>query len=725
MVNVPSYDNFKVNPNVQPVGAVNVNISEQASTFGAQELIRGGEDLLDAGSRVASIQLDATNTANQLRIDDSLNQLKEATLEAQFNPDTGYTNIKGINALQRPDGRSLTAEYTDMLDKRASAIENSLANDAQKAAFRTNANNLITSFGGSVQAHESQEFQTYALSVRDGTISNRMTEIGLNYNNPEVTDEAIQSIAAATYDKARLLGQSAEWAEAQTREMTSKAHSTAIKAALQNTNVTYADMYMKKYASAMEPDDILGVNGLITKELDNKIGVDTASKVIEGMGPKIETSNSDRAFNIALGTESNHQQFAPDGVTPLTSSAGAIGIAQVMPATGPEAAKLAGLEWDETKFRTDAKYNATIGKAYFDKQLRDNGGNLSMAYAAYNAGPGALQNAIKEAEKEGKPQDWVTYLPRETQDYVQKNMKAYGAGAGQYAKPSLYELQKQVRDELGNSSPERLKIALAETERQYNQITAATKQRNEDAVANAMRGVIQNGGRYSDLPPDIRGSVAPEDVTKVMDFAKRISLGDDTSSMYLYQELSAQPDKMKNMSDAQFFALQSELSQADFKHFAEIRGKLISGVVPNGPGDVNSKAVTRALNDRLTSMGIDPAVKYSKDEDAAQRVGAIRRYVDQSLAAEQLNRNKKMNDVEVSAYIDTLFAQQGVVEGFFSDSTVPLLGKEISDIPSSTKDALKNAFKRQGIDEPSDTDLLNAYWRQVSLTQKQKAQNGG
>lgn len=733
MPTVPAYDNFKVMPNAQPVGAVQSGISPDAATIGARQIEQFGNQIQQGGQEMASLQLDAIQQANQVRVDDSMNQLKEASLDAQFNPKTGFTNVRGIDALQRASGKSLTADYTDQLNSRANDIENSLSNDAQKRAFRLHANDLITGFSGSVEQHEGQQFQDYALSVRDGTIKNRMSEIGLNYNNPAVVDQAVQSIAGATYDQARLLGKSAEWAEAQTREAVSKAHAVAIQTALQKNDVTYADGYMKKYASQMQPDDILAVNGHLTKELDGQIGVNTATSVIQTMGPKIQTSDSDRAYNIALGTESNNQQFDATGA-PTTSPKGATGAAQVMPATGPEAAKLAGVDWNEELFtrkatgdpakdKEAADYNRKLGKAYFDEQLKQNNGNLAMAYAAYNAGPGNLQKAKDAAQAEGQPQNWVQHLPKETQDYVNKNMNAFGTGAGQFAKPTLVDLQNQVRTQIGPNQPERLKIALDETERQYNAINAATKQKNEEAVATAMRGVQENGGRFTDLPANVRGAIAPDDVTKVMDFAKRISSGDDTTSLYLYQELSSNPDKLKNMTDPQFYALRNELSQSDFKHFSDERGKMISGTAPNGPGDMNSEAVHRTLSDRLTSMGINPAPKA--DDSDAPRIGAIRRYVDQSIATEQQNRGKKMSDVEVSSYIDQLFAQQGLIKHWYGDTTGPILSATVSDIPSATKDALKSAFKRNGVANPSDADLLNAYWRQTSMLQKAKAKPNG
>jgi hypothetical protein len=124
--------------------------------------------------------------------------------------------------------------------------------------------------------------------------------------------------------------------------------------------------------------------------------------------------------------ESGGRQFDENG-NPLTSSAGATGIGQVMPATGPEAAKMAGLPWDEERFRTDADYNATIGEAYF-RNMYDRFGSLDLASAAYNAGPGRLSSALDRAAAMGG--SYLDYLPEETQNYVASVTGAGSASRG-------------------------------------------------------------------------------------------------------------------------------------------------------------------------------------------------------------------------------------------------------------------------------------------------------
>lgn len=109
------------------------------------------------------------------------------------------------------------------------------------------------------------------------------------------------------------------------------------------------------------------------------------------------------------------------GKQSAVSTKGAVGVAQVMPQTAPEAAQLAGLPWDEKRYREDAGYNRKLGQAYLTKQVLDFG-DPAKALAAYNVGPNATQEAISKAQRAGKPEQWLTYLPKETQQYVKSIM---------------------------------------------------------------------------------------------------------------------------------------------------------------------------------------------------------------------------------------------------------------------------------------------------------------
>ncbi|MDI9407642.1 MAG: transglycosylase SLT domain-containing protein [Candidatus Pacebacteria bacterium] len=148
----------------------------------------------------------------------------------------------------------------------------------------------------------------------------------------------------------------------------------------------------------------------------------------EYLGPVVEGADT---FSKMLGVESGNRQFNERGETifgpEVKTEFGpnrAVGKAQVMPYTGPEAAAAAGLEWDENRLRTDEKYNEALGRAYFQKQLQDFG-DERLAAAAYNAGPGRVREALRKAQEQGG--SFEEFLPAETQDYLRK---VFGSASG-------------------------------------------------------------------------------------------------------------------------------------------------------------------------------------------------------------------------------------------------------------------------------------------------------
>lgn len=716
MPRVPTYDNFQATPNTLP--QTRMTMPEMPDVAG-QQAQQMGRAMMAGGQQIGQVALDMQQQANQLRVDDALNKAKEAALRLTYDKDVGFTNLRGINALERPDGKPLADEYADTLKRSIDDIAGTLGNDAQRQAFSLRSNDILTSMRGSAIQHEAQEFKTYSLSVSEGIQSTALREIGLNWQNTDAVNSAVERIRAETYRQAQLLGKSAEWQEAQARKMTSNAHKVALLSALEQNDPAYADAYLKKYSGQMDADDILTVRGHVTKAMDAKVGFTAASEVLGKMQPRIQVGEAERAFNIALGTESNHRQFGPDG-KPLTSPKGAIGIAQVMPDTAPEAAKLAGLPWDENRYKNDPAYNKALGMAYFQRQLQENGGDLAKAYAAYNGGPGRLADAIKQAEKSVKaaqadpnlkPKTWLDFMPQETRDYVAKNMRAFEAGQGQPNRPTFQEIDDQLRaDPRLAGNPARYKVAREEAERQFNEQTKAIKQREEEAVATAMRGIIENGGRFSDLPVSVRAAVPPKEVDNLIGFAQKIAKGDDSTSLWLYAKLAGNPDQLARMNDNEFYALRRELSEADFKHFANERAKRTGGGTgSNGPGDLNTQAIKQSLDERLRMLKIDPSPKDDGGNDAA-RIGGIRRFVDQYFMAAQREAGKKFTDAEVSQHLDALFAKNATFRGWFSTSSGPMLTMKVGDIDGATRDNIKAAFKRQGIDEPTDAQILNAYW---------------
>ena len=730
MPRVPTVDAPRVSSTGLPGVRQQAGAGALAEEIGARQASQLGQGLMGAGVAATNIATDMQQQANQLRVDDAVNQAKEAALKLTFDPQAGYTNIKGIQALQRDSGQPLAAEYGDLLNQQIQTISEGLGNDAQRLAFRRASQAIGFQFQEQATRYEGEQFRTYAASVREGTIANSTNEIALYYNDPAKIDQNILSIQAAVADLGRMKGLSASLIEAQTRKATSNAHLTALSSALQKNDVAYADAYMRKYAPQMDADDMLRINGLLTKQMDARLGTAAATKAVNRAMPRIMPTPADRLVNLVTGSgtqlptelttlvaqaESNDRDLNPDG-TVVTSPKGAKGRMQVMDATNRDPG------YGVTPARDDSlEERARVGRDYFQAMLQEYGGNLTQALAAYNAVPGNVNKALKEAEKAGDRANWMSYLPKpdETIPYVRGILAKYEAGQGAPAKPTLYELQRNVRDEMQGQSPERIRIALEETARQYEVANKAIKQREDEAVASAMREIVANGGRYSDLPLAVRANIPAKDIAEVMSFAGKIAKGDDHTNEAVYQKLAGDPAYLRGLSDNEFYRLRGELSESDFKTFANQRGAAAGRGVDKAD-ELNTSAINSTLNNRMATLKIDPTPKDGSSD--AMRVGAIRKFVNDAVLSQQKVTGKQMNDRETEEFIDGLFAKSVQFRSFwFGTSNERLLTLKAGDIPSEVKKSLKADFKKNGIDDPTEADLLGAYFRLQTALERQRA----
>ncbi len=126
------------------------------------------------------------------------------------------------------------------------------------------------------------------------------------------------------------------------------------------------------------------------------------------------------ALSLAIARQESHFDVAAE------SPAGALGLMQVMPATGKAVAERMGLGWSERLLHHDSHYNAQIGAFYLGMMAERFDGNLEMMAAAYNAGPPRVtawmaQNGDPRQLDTYRRIDWVELIPfRETRNYVQR-----------------------------------------------------------------------------------------------------------------------------------------------------------------------------------------------------------------------------------------------------------------------------------------------------------------
>ena len=678
-----------------------------------RDLAQMGEASLGAGTQLQAIRRQQLDQANALRVDDALNQTQELALRLQHDPKDGFTTQTGYDALKRASGLPLADEYRQKLEDQVSKIAGTLDNDRQKALFAAKVNNVVTTFYGHALTYETAQQKDYNLSVLDGTVSNAKSALALAPLDEKNVDQQVTRIRAAILGgqredgsfvpgSAQMQGKSATWAQEKAAEAVSDAHGNAVKYLLEQGAVNPAMAYFKKYAGQMTAKDVLEVQGRLTKDYDARQGMTVGNQVFEAAAPAIVPNDFSRLVSLVLGQESGGKRYAPGGGL-LTSPKGAQGEMQVLPTTARDPG------YGVRPAQNDSPDElARVGRDYLGAMVKEFAGDVNKALAAYNAGPGAVREAEKKAGPAG---DWLANLPAETRNYVQAVGGQFGAGAGTPAKPTLAQLHDQAERALGpNASALAIKTAKDQVTQRFEDQQKAQKQRAEEVTAQAMQLLVANGGKFGELPASVRANLtqfAPEKVDDVLNFGARVAKGDDSTNPAVYLRLS-DPNTLRTMSEAQLYAMRTQLSEGDYKHFAAERAKLLNPTGSNGPGDLNSSAIKNALDQRLRELRIDPSPKDDGGNDAA-RVGAIRRFVDTQLMAMQRDAGKKFDDAQTAAAIDKLFATNAQLKGWFTTYTAPAISAKPGDIPSAQRDAIKAAFKKQGVDEPTDAQILNTW----------------
>ncbi|MDE1174479.1 MAG: transglycosylase SLT domain-containing protein [Parvibaculaceae bacterium] len=135
------------------------------------------------------------------------------------------------------------------------------------------------------------------------------------------------------------------------------------------------------------------------------------------LGPQVEPA-------LVYGISRQESEFNPQA----TSSAGALGLMQLMPGTAKIVARQVGVPYSTARLTTDPSYNATLGSAHLGDLAGKYDGSYIMTIAAYNAGGGRVTQWIGKYGDPRAPSvdpiDWIEQIPfTETRNYVQRVME--------------------------------------------------------------------------------------------------------------------------------------------------------------------------------------------------------------------------------------------------------------------------------------------------------------
>lgn len=122
----------------------------------------------------------------------------------------------------------------------------------------------------------------------------------------------------------------------------------------------------------------------------------------------------DEYFVYAITRQESH--FAMDA----KSSAGAMGLMQLLPSTAKQTAKIHGVPYRRSYDLLKPHTNITLGSHYLGGLLKRFDNNRFLAAAAYNAGPTRVKRWLAQSDSKLPYDIWIETIPfNETRNYVQ------------------------------------------------------------------------------------------------------------------------------------------------------------------------------------------------------------------------------------------------------------------------------------------------------------------
>lgn len=670
--------------------------------FDGTAAARAGEQL---GQVVQNIGADLQKDQDAQSIFEARRKLDAWERDKIYDPKTGAINKLGKDALDVSE--TVPADY----DKFAGEVSSTLTTTRQKQAFQELAQSRRNQVSDWANRHTLQQRDSYERGMYEADMQSTRDRAAMFASDPTRISAEMAMGRERTIGFLRSRGRSEEEINQALRDQAEKTHVAVLDTLLAGDNWKAAKSYLDANAEQMNPAAVLRLSNTVQKQEDSVEGTAAAHGVMGTIQPQMQPTDLDRVVNITMQTESGGKRYGADGKL-LTSTAGAKGEMQVLDSTNYNP----GFGVKPAKDGSPEE-RARVGRDFLNAMIKRYGGDMEKAWAAYNAGPGRVDDALKTSKEQDDP-EWQIFLPKETQDYVAKNMRQLDAGGGAPSRPTLQDVHATLRESLKGQRPERLKVALDEATRLYKEQTEAIKQRETEAVAAAQQGIVQNGGSWNSLPPEIRNAVPAGKVDELLTFGQKIAKGEDRTDPIVFNKMATDDKWLKGMTDAEFYVASRKLSESDGQQMAIRRGNLIKGGdAKNNPGDLDYASFNATLNARLNQMGIDPTPKDS-DRQGQQRVGAIRQALSSYVLGQQQQAGRKFNDADMAKSLDQAISRHvdARTPGFFfglfgdkADAQKRLGTLEAGDIPTAVKDKLKADFKAAGVASPTDGDLLGAY----------------
>lgn len=683
-----------------------------------------GANVGQAAQRLGRSLEGTTDLAQQIADSQAETRVREADIALSKRIQEELTT--GESALMKMQGQAFVDNapaYLERIEKHARELETNPRNTLEAEMLRTmTARRLegVRQQVGSQQIREAQFANKASAVARTETMA---SNAAYAYRDPAAYTRNMADLNAAVQDQLQTQGITDPASfQALRQEKLAAVHAYAIQDMVRLGETGQAQVWLDGAIMRREIDPANA--GRLQEMLEKSSTELEIGALVEGEAPQIGnmTTASDELVAAVTYQESRGKGTA-------VSPKGAAGVMQVMPTTGPEAARLAKIAWQPERMVSnkpeDMEYQQKLGVAYLNAQLKRFGGSTVAALAAYNAGPEMVQDWIDGTNRTGKnksklklgdpsqnPAAWAAAIPfAETKDYVAKITAKLG-GTTRAPLPKGVMTVDDVETWVDQFPVKDRQAARSAGMATMNRNRAAREQSESDAW-DAVQPYLRNGGTWTQIPKHLWSRVSPQHQTALMEAERK---GEDriTSPETFDTIMSVMEQNPEGFKRMDLLKVAPDLSRQDFEQV-----RMWQRQARQGTGEWKRPQAQYTSINRLFATVAPPSLVNAKGP-AKDRADQLKSAWWQALQLKQSAQQEPLTDDEIAEIGTRLVADVAVGKGMFGPKERPLytfapdmdrneaLG--YSSIPAEEKSRVFRYLQQRSGRVPSVGEVLNT-WR--------------
>lgn len=625
---------FSVTPTLRETPGVEAPAARSAAP---QQLMQVGQALQQVGGAAGKLFEDQLREANKARVTEAAVALTKAEQELRQGPN-GYATLKGKDALDRPDGKTLDEEFGGEFESRIENIQSSLGNKAQRQAFGELATRMRMDFSERTSSYAFKQQEVYDEQVFTDRVATMTDLVATNPYDDAITGSAVNNLRNAIAERADKMGlEDTDAVDNELKRQLSPGFGNAIDALLDAGEIEGAKAYLDKHSDMMTGAAQTQAYKAVNQQLD----LHTGNQFADGLAAQVDANTggeggggkpvagttwamTDRPGSPRDGGSRSHQGW---DLQPSGGNAGWYPTQDFSVSNVRESGKggiIADVTLaDGTKMKVMHLATAPREGQYRAGQLAVTAGKTGNA--SKNKGPIVHVEAVNA---EGKAVDPRRYFTSGT---------AGGAGSqGPTGDPGSVFSYSQGVERIRESglNPRQQEFAIKRLRENVSIQREVRDESRQNAVDAAMWSLYRNGGDLSKVPPSILGRVQGSDLGGLTGFANSMrerSQGQEPSrevSLATYARVTEGIASGKIRTPSQILREAPGLTNSDAKNFMDQVTK------PKQSNIDSHKASIETINRLKTEKIFTP--EFEKSDKFGSFTGAFYREV-----AEQEQIEKK------------------------------------------------------------------------------------